>query len=159
MVKICSKCGVPKPLGSLEFYRNVDSKDGYRSDCKACCRVDVMGPRMAQQEDKRAYMRSYNVVNADNLRHAYLLRNYGISLERYVEMFDAQEGRCSICQRTQAKALAVDHDHACCPGKRSCGRCVRGLLCSRCNVALGNFQDDPSIMERAIAYVTAAGLS
>ena len=39
--------------------------------------------------------------------------------------------------------LVVDHDHDCCPGSRSCGLCVRGLLCGTCNSAAGMLGDDP----------------
>lgn len=52
--------------------------------------------------------------------------------------------------------FVVDHDHTCCPGKRSCGRCVRGLLCNRCNRALGQFGDDIETLRRAVAYLAAS---
>jgi hypothetical protein len=48
------------------------------------------------------------------------------------------------------KFLHVDHDHACCPGPKSCGKCVRFLLCDKCNVGLGSFSDDPLRMAKAI---------
>jgi len=41
--------------------------------------------------------------------------------------------------------LAVDHDHK--NGE------VRGLLCHRCNVGLGNFQDNPELLLKAYKYL------
>jgi hypothetical protein len=49
--------------------------------------------------------------------------------------------------------LAVDHDHACCPGGSSCGKCVRGLLCSTCNSALGLLGEDTGTLHRAAGYL------
>jgi hypothetical protein len=46
------------------------------------------------------------------------------------------EGFCA----SPGHAIFIDHDHACCPGKRSCGRCLRGLLHRTCNVAVGYFE-------------------
>ena len=41
------------------------------------------------------------------------------------------------------------------PRKRSCGRCIRGILCSNCNVGLGNFHDSPELLKAAISYLLA----
>jgi hypothetical protein len=50
----------------------------------------------------------------------------------------------------------VDHDHACCPGTRSCGKCIRGMLCNRCNTGLGMFLDDPNRLRHAASYLESA---
>lgn len=50
------------------------------------------------------------------------------------------------------------HREDCCPdNRRSCGKCVRGLLCARCNMGLGHFGDDPSIVESALSYLKGGG--
>lgn len=84
-----------------------------------------------------------------------LARTYNLTLARYEALYEAQGGVCAGCgPRTgrtgKSKALAVDHDHRCCPGPVSCGECVRGLLCSECNQYIGRHRDDPaSILEEA----------
>lgn len=63
-------------------------------------------------------------------------------------MLAEQGGVCGICKQPETvrkgklsgeavRFLAVDHDHRCCPGKKSCGRCIRKLLCLSCNIAVG----------------------
>ena len=52
----------------------------------------------------------------------------------------AFDGQCWICR--EVEATDVDHDHACCPGKVTCGSCVRGALCSSCNVSLGWYKKE-----------------
>jgi hypothetical protein len=49
--------------------------------------------------------------------------------------------------------FALDHDHSCCPGPFSCGQCLRGLLCQRCNTGLGFLQDDLTIILGMAKYV------
>lgn len=49
--------------------------------------------------------------------------------------------------------LVVDHDHSCCPGATSCGRCVRGFLCPGCNTALGMMGDDSARLLAAARYL------
>jgi hypothetical protein len=73
-------------------------------------------------------------------------------------MLERQGGVCAICGLPckSGKRLSIDHDHSCCPGKGSCGKCVRGLLCMNCNNGLGHFKDDPELLGTAIAYLTTA---
>lgn len=82
-------------------------------------------------------------------------RVYGVGPARYAAIYVAQGGRCAGCQRATGatKRLAVDHDHACCPGPTSCGACVRGLLCGPCNQLLGHFRDDPQTFLRLANYL------
>ena len=75
-----------------------------------------------------------------------LKKNFGLSLEDYSKMFDEQNGKCKICNKTQDyKLLAVDHCH-------STGE-IRGLLCNNCNVALGLLQEQESIIQSMISYL------
>jgi hypothetical protein len=81
---------------------------------------------------------------------------YGLPVGGYERMLKEQGGVCAICGQPPSgrhRNLSVDHDHSCCPGKRSCGKCVRGLLCSPCNIALGGFQDDQARLLRAVEYL------
>lgn len=78
---------------------------------------------------------------------------HGITLEHYDFLLQQQEGKCAICKELPAKPLAIDHDHSCCPGTKSCGSCVRGLLCMSCNVGIGNLKENRTILESAINYL------
>lgn len=84
-----------------------------------------------------------------------LLYRYGITMKRYLELLEAQSGVCLICWRSPEKVgvLRVDHDHKCCPGEKTCGTCLRGLLCDGCNVSIGRMEDDYFRLIRAATYV------
>lgn len=93
-------------------------------------------------------------------QHELRLR-YSLTVEEYEALLDSQGGVCAICGGVNRSGhrLAVDHDHACCPGKTSCGRCVRALLCSNCNLGLGKFRDDPLLLAAAIEYLGSSAAS
>lgn len=77
-----------------------------------------------------------------------MANSFGITLKQYDEMLDAQGSRCAICGKTpedNGRRLAVDHDH-------NTGE-IRGLLCVSCNMGLGKFGDDPTLIAKAIAYL------
>jgi hypothetical protein len=80
---------------------------------------------------------------------------YNLSMDQLEAMEADQGGRCAICGdvETTKGSLSVDHDHNCCPGTGSCGECVRGLLCSNCNRALGLLKDSVKVLRSAIDYL------
>ena len=89
---------------------------------------------------------------------------YKLRPEEVIEIFEAQDGKCRICfssisLETSAKNSAhIDHDHKCCSVNASsssplCGNCNRGLLCSKCNLAIGNFNDDINLLKSAVTYL------
>lgn len=86
---------------------------------------------------------------------------YGLTVEEVAARLDEQGRRCAICgisANVAERAFAVDHNHACCPGRTTCGQCVRGLLCHSCNLALGGFKDDVGLLRKAVAYLESHGV-
>lgn len=82
-------------------------------------------------------------------RNGNLKSQFGIDLETYEAMFEAQGGQCLVCggASKSGRRLAVDHDH-------KTGR-VRGLLCSECNTALGQAGDSPERLRALADYLEA----
>lgn len=102
-------------------------------NCKACFRA------MRVDQRKGWSARSY--------KNSKIKNQYGITLEVYEKMLEAQEGKCLVCE----DALTVPHiDHCHVTGK------VRGLLCKHCNTGLGHFKDNITNLERAILYLRRA---
>jgi hypothetical protein len=107
------------------------------------------GPRCASHH--RAESKRVREAN----RNRRVQNVYGLGTTDYAELKEFQGGVCAICRRAngRTRALSVDHDHQCCNGPRSCGTCVRGLLCRPCNDILGHLRDDVAAFERAIEYL------
>ena len=63
--------------------------------------------------------------------------------------WDAQDGKCYLCQRELGPDLRaiVEHDHRCCPNNKTCETCRRGLACDRCNNVISLVDDDPEVLE------------
>lgn len=121
--KQCSRCREWKSIDG--YMANPRIKGGLHSFCKRCWRSDK------------------------------LEKAYGITLDEYETMLAAQGGGCAICGGINASGrnLYVDHDHACCSGGASCGKCVRALLCDPCNRSIGLMRDDPARLRAAAAYL------
>ena len=118
------------------------------------------------REEKLAANRAYRAAHRDRLnaerrdkwrsdadlraRHgaALLDRNYGLSRDEHRRLLEAQNGVCAVCKLPSRRALCVDHCHA--------TRQVRGLLCDKCNTALGLLGDDSGRMRAAGANVDRA---
>ena len=79
-------------------------------------------------------------------RKSHLKLNYNMTLRQYADVLAAQNGVCAICGKPSVKQkLNVDHNHA--TGK------LRGLLCWKCNVGIGHFDEDLSSLRKAIKYL------
>ena len=75
----------------------------------------------------------------------FLKSRYNLTFDQYNQFLEKQNYRCANfdCQSLFSKEgnpPHIDHDHSCCPGRISCGKCVRGLLCAGCNVGIGNYE-------------------
>lgn len=104
---------------------NKNGRGGLRSDCKLCER---------------------------DLKLSYV---YNMTVDEYRAILFAQGFSCAVCGEMfgESNAPCVDHDHDCCPSRKSCGRCNRGLVCHRCNKVLGMVEDDPDLLERLTEYL------
>ena len=116
----------------------------YRERRKAECRAYHAAHR--EKNNERQRRRGWAKKLPDFWRR--LARFYGISREQYETLLAQQGGVCGICGKPPQEPLCVDHSHA-------TGR-VRGLLCRKCNTALGSFDDDVSVMAAGIAYLRKA---
>ena len=80
-------------------------------------------------------------------------RYYNLDADIYLKMIIDQDNKCFICNKAEThttkfgdtRPLNVDHDHV--TGK------VRALLCTNCNAALGNVNDNIEILEKCISYL------
>ncbi|MFD5631595.1 endonuclease VII domain-containing protein [Streptomyces sp. NPDC127072] len=145
-----------KALAPLRSYHHTGLRDEQgRKRCSSCKRWKTIAnfyPKARHADGLTGYCKRCD-------RDMRLRRNYGIGVEQYGAMLAAQGGGCAICAVTppEDSSLAVDHDHACCPDrKKSCGSCLRGLLCEDCNRVLGMFRDDPARFQSAIGYLTGS---
>lgn len=78
---------------------------------------------------------------------------YGVTEERLRQMLQDQGGGCAICGKTDV-TWCIDHDHGCCTDShKTCGGCVRGVLCNECNLGLANFHDNESLLLSAADYI------
>jgi Autographiviridae endonuclease VII len=70
-------------------------------------------------------------------------KKYNLTPEDYESLLKKQNFKCAIC--LQYGKLCIDHDHA--------TNKVRGLLCTRCNVAIGLLKEHPEYIRRALTYL------
>lgn len=131
----CAKC---KENKLLKEFRMRSNKPCLQSYCRQCESKDATkwhkkNPERARELNRRTTLRRY----------------YGISVEKYEELFNQQKGVCAICGLPETgkrrKYLCVDHDHK--------TNAIRGLLCTTCNFAIGYLRDDVSLLSKAIEYL------
>lgn len=130
-MKKCTICGQMLPLQA--FYK-ITASPGYYPSCKICSRI---------RQKANAHKRDKN-----RWRKSFYPRTYGITEDDYNRMLLDQKGACFICgyiPKPGRRRLSVDHDHK--------TKEVRGLLCWRCNRALGLLKDNYQLFARAAYYL------
>lgn len=132
----CPRCG-------KDFETDIyNVRAGKTSSC-GCLKAEVARQQLAIYRPVSPYTPQQAKDRKESKR---LQRTLGISLEDKNRMFEEQGGKCAICGNEQPqKSLAADHDHK--TGK------MRRLLCHRCNVGIGLFEDDISLLEKAMRYL------
>lgn len=102
---------------------------------------------MTKQEHWRNYYRRRVKADPTWVSNKNRKGKFKISPEEFAVMLKQVGNKCEICCEEESckPVLSVDHSHV--TGK------VRGLLCHRCNSALGWFRDDPELLEQAAAYL------
>lgn len=171
----CYRCTILKPV--TDFHISRRRFNGHKSTCKTCD-IDIAAAAYVSNREhilavtakwaqenrshKTAKAAEWAISHPDSIRRHYLWTTYRLTVEQYLEMYAEQQGLCKICRGTEividpkterVKNFSVDHDHACCPGKQSCGKCVRGLLCQRCNMVLGACADNRNLIMKMAEYL------
>lgn len=169
-MKMCQRCLEEK---NIEYFsKDKSKKDGLCSYCKNCKslmdkkyrsdpnikkKVNEASKKWRKENPERYKnnlkdWRSKNFNKKWSLdKKSHLWTHYRMTIEDYQNMLDKQSGVCFICKK-YAK-LYVDHDHNCCPGKTTCGDCIRGLLCPSCNTFVGFVEKNKEILNNIEKYI------
>lgn len=145
----------------------------YRKDNPEKCRSDSNKSYAKNKNKVQARQKKYRQDNKEkeSLRHKshyeknkhnpeflhkqrghFLKRHYGITIQDYDDIYIEQGGRCAVCGTHQSKldrSLAVDHCHS--------TKIVRGLLCHKCNIGIGCFNDDVNLFKNVVKYLEKDG--
>jgi len=135
VLKICTKCKKRRQI--LFFYKDKTKPDGLDAWC-ANCRINY------RKVNKKEIIKR----RKPKLRDEQLKYVYGITRNEYNTMYKNQKAKCGICKLHEkhfTRILCVDHCHI--TGK------IRGLLCHKCNAALGAFRDNIDILKNAIKWL------
>ena len=163
--KICIECGECKPFA--DFYRQEGMRDGHRNNCKTCHAGAHRAWYRRNREYEIARVGKWQKENASRVndvqrrnrarrgeeyrrleREGHLRRKYGLTQNMFEALVSAQLGNCAICGANVDLELHVDHDHR--------TKKVRGLLCGKCNKAIGLLNDDPELLLAAKVYLERA---
>lgn len=139
----CRTCKTTKPCS--EFYRKTltSGATGVHKECKVCCRKRANDWYWANRERASARQKVYNRENRAKITERNRIVKYGLRPGEYDQMLKHQQGRCAICKKK--RKLYVDHCHT--------SKKPRGLLCTRCNSAIGYFEEDVILLAAAIRYI------
>ncbi len=143
MTRVCKKCGEEKPLDLDHFastgHVQQDGKRGIRHSCILCHRQRARERNSKRDAEYRA-KHGVGYHTRPEFRRAKIKHMYGLDVDP-----DSLPKNCQICDVEVDYNICIDHCH-------TTGR-IRGFLCRRCNLLLGNAQDDPNLLRRMADYL------
>lgn len=139
-MKKCSRCRKSKT--QTQFNKNKDKPNRLRSECKLCQSADS-NIWYQKNKNKESYLK--------RRQRERLKQRYG-NVD-YENLFNKQNGTCAICGKPEifksingkTVRLSVDHNH-------KTGQ-IRGLLCKKCNIGIGYFEDNIKYLKKALIYL------
>lgn len=142
--KQCRACKVTKPLSEFQSGKTID---GHANTCRVCIHERWKKWYEKNNTEKRslnaARNQAFAAVDPAQYRFNRRLVRYRLTEEQYNELLAKFDGMCHACK--QAPATDIDHDHL--------TQEVRGLLCSPCNLGIGNLGDSLDRVEAAYRYL------
>ena len=147
----CNRCRITQSLSSFPLRKDTGK---YGATCHKCLYKDAKIVRQTPEGKKKRSDAQRKVQDPLRQKDYHLKSSFGISLAEFNDMVDNQNNVCAICKKSETakdarsgklKSLHVDHDHE--------TGMVRGLLCTRCNIALGLVRDDRTILGNMMEYL------
>mgnify|MGYP003643313692 FL=1 len=143
--------GIYLPLSIILWYNNNMNKEEYE--------ISKEKRRLRQVRYRASLSPEQKEINRIRDRERHSVKRYGITEAMYDDMCTKQGDMCCICKKhkddipvpskprkgQQSRAFVIDHCHE--------SNKVRGLLCGKCNTALGGFNDDIELLRAAIGYL------
>jgi hypothetical protein len=150
--RTCTSCNETKSLQDYYFESNKKGGKRPRAICKLCHSEYNKNWEKNNKDKAAAKTKRYRHKYPEKTRAVALKRYFDMTLEELNQIEKEQNTSCMICKIHQddlGESLCVDHDHE--------TKDVRGILCRRCNLALGQFRDNVELLENAVKYLKKYG--
>lgn len=160
-MKQCVRCKLELPLINFQ-----ERAPGYLYRQCRSCRLKVRHERYKNypeskikdlerskkwyQDNKEYVSQKRKEVRSGQGKWYRIKHNYKLSKDQYEKILKAQNNACAICKKN--KKLYVDHNHSCCSTEYTCGKCVRGLICQKCNIMMHYIDECRDLLKIGEAY-------
>lgn len=142
-IRQCLHCKLLKRTEEFYLRRRQDEHGRRNSTCQDCKKKYNLKYYYETQTSPEYKAHKAKLANIRKLKY-----RFGLTEEQHKEMQNKQNNQCAICggpEVRKGRGLSIDHCHK--TGK------IRELLCSHCNLGIGNFKDNPELLQAAIAYL------